>query len=79
MAAMREAIPSHSPADLYSNSTVALNPDTGKLVWYYQHLPGDDWDLGLHERAHACAHARSSPDPKFVKWINPDIKPGEDA
>ena len=38
-------IPQSSPADAYSNSTVALNPDTGKLVWYYQELPGDDWDL----------------------------------
>src|SRR5271165_3430481 len=39
-----------SPADLYSNSTLALDIDTGKLVWYYQHLPGDDWDLDhIHE------------------------------
>src|SRR5690606_20163712 len=38
------AIPPTAPADLYSNSTVALRPATGELVWYYQHLPGDDWD-----------------------------------
>ena len=25
---------------LYTNATVALNPDTGELVWYYQHLAG---------------------------------------
>jgi len=30
---------------LYTDSTIALNPDTGKLVWYYQHLPNDQWDL----------------------------------
>jgi alcohol dehydrogenase (cytochrome c) len=30
---------------LYSDSTVALNPRTGQLVWYYQHFPGDVWDL----------------------------------
>ena len=30
---------------LYVDSTLALNPDTGKLVWYYQHLPHDYWDL----------------------------------
>ena len=30
---------------LYTNSTVALNPDTGKLVWYYQHGPADMWDF----------------------------------
>jgi len=32
--------------NLYSSSVVALNPDTGKLVWYYQFSPHDthDWD-----------------------------------
>ncbi|THD51091.1 PQQ-binding-like beta-propeller repeat protein [Phenylobacterium sp.] len=30
---------------LYTDSTIALNPDTGKLVWYFQHLPNDQWDL----------------------------------
>ncbi len=29
---------------LYMNSTLALNPDTGKLVWYYQHFPADAFD-----------------------------------
>ena len=24
---------------LYTASIVALNPDTGKMVWYFQHLP----------------------------------------
>ena len=30
---------------LYTDCTLAVNPDTGKLVWYYQHLPNDQWDL----------------------------------
>jgi alcohol dehydrogenase (cytochrome c) len=30
---------------LYTDSTVAINPDTGKLVWHYQHQPNDQWDL----------------------------------
>jgi len=30
---------------LYTDCTIALNPDTGKLVWYYQHLANDQWDL----------------------------------
>jgi len=30
---------------LYTNCTIALNPDTGKLVWYFQHVPNDQWDL----------------------------------
>ena len=30
---------------LYTDSTLAINPDTGKLVWYYQHQANDQWDL----------------------------------
>jgi alcohol dehydrogenase (cytochrome c) len=30
---------------LYMNSTVALNPDTGKLAWYYQHIGSDPYDM----------------------------------
>jgi alcohol dehydrogenase (cytochrome c) len=30
---------------LFTNSTVALDPDTGRLVWHYQHFPTDVWDL----------------------------------
>ena len=30
---------------LYTNSTLALDADTGELRWYYQHLPRDNWDL----------------------------------
>ena len=29
---------------LYINSTLAINPDTGKLVWYYQHIGPDTFD-----------------------------------
>ena len=29
---------------LYHNSTLALDADTGEIVWYYQHL-NDHWDL----------------------------------
>jgi alcohol dehydrogenase (cytochrome c) len=29
----------------YTDSTIALRPRTGKMVWYHQHLPGDVWDL----------------------------------
>ncbi len=33
------------PGDnLYANSIVAVRGATGKLVWYYQEVPGDDWD-----------------------------------
>ena len=30
---------------LYANSTVALNADSGKLAWYYDHAPGESLDL----------------------------------
>ena len=30
---------------LYTNATIALNPESGELVWYYQHLANDQWDL----------------------------------
>jgi len=30
---------------LYTNATIALDPDTGKLAWYYQHVPNDQWDF----------------------------------
>jgi len=30
--------------NLFLNCILALNPDTGALVWYYQTVPGDTWD-----------------------------------
>ena len=30
---------------LYTDSTLAIDPDTGRLVWYFQHQPNDQWDL----------------------------------
>lgn len=32
-------------ANLYTECTVALDADTGKLKWYYQTIPHDVWDL----------------------------------
>jgi len=64
-----------TPADLYSNCTLAIDPATGKLIWYYQHLPGDDWDTDhTHERT--LARVAFNPNPKFVKWINPTVQRG---
>ena len=72
-----DAVSNTSPSELYSNSTVALDVGTGKLVWYYQHLPGDDWDSDhIHERT--LLRTKVSPDPKFVKWINPTVPKGEE-
>jgi quinohemoprotein ethanol dehydrogenase len=30
--------------NLFLGSIVAVKPDTGKMVWYFQETPGDDWD-----------------------------------
>jgi alcohol dehydrogenase (cytochrome c) len=30
---------------LYTNSTLAIDPDSGKLMWHFQHLKRDVWDL----------------------------------
>lgn len=30
---------------LYTNSTLALKPRTGEIVWYYQHIPGETIDM----------------------------------
>jgi alcohol dehydrogenase (cytochrome c) len=70
-----DATPPASPTELYSNSTLALNVETGKLVWYYQELPGDDWDAD-HNQERLLIRTRVSPDPKHAKWINPTIKTG---
>ena len=33
------------PGDnLYSNSTLALNPDTGEVLFHFQYTPADVWD-----------------------------------
>jgi quinohemoprotein ethanol dehydrogenase len=31
--------------NLYLASILAINPDTGDLVWHYQTVPGDTWDF----------------------------------
>ena len=32
-------------AALYTNSTLALRPKTGELVWHFQHIPGETIDM----------------------------------
>ena len=37
--------PAQRPGDnLYSDSVVALDPDTGELKWHFQFTPNDDYD-----------------------------------
>ncbi len=37
--------PYYRPGDnLYTDSLISWNPDTGKMNWYHQYVPGDMWD-----------------------------------
>jgi alcohol dehydrogenase (cytochrome c) len=44
--------PTYRPGDnLYSNSAISWDPDTGQMNWYFQYTPGDQWDfdeVGTH-------------------------------
>jgi len=44
--------PTARPGDnLFTNSAVSWNPDTGAMNWYFQYTPGDSWDfdeVGTH-------------------------------
>lgn len=62
---------------LYTNSTLALDPDDGSIVWYHQHLPRDNWDLD-HPFERMLVTTEVAPDPDEVRWINPDVTPGEE-
>ncbi len=42
---MRASRGTKSEKALYTSSTLALNPDDGKLAWYFQHIPGETLDL----------------------------------
>lgn len=42
-----------SPAggdNLFLSSILAINPDTGRLVWHYQTTPGDNWDYNAAQK-----------------------------
>jgi PQQ-dependent dehydrogenase (methanol/ethanol family) len=60
---------------LYHNSTLALNADTGKIVWYYQHIV-DHWDLD-HPFERILVDTVVAPSARDVLWINPKVKAGE--
>lgn len=60
---------------LYHNSTLALDADTGEIVWHYQHVV-DHWDMD-HPFERLIVETEVAPDPEAVDWINPGIEPGE--
>jgi alcohol dehydrogenase (cytochrome c) len=60
---------------LYHNSTLALDVETGKIVWYYQHVV-DHWDMD-HTFERMLLDTAVAPDPSEVIWRNPRLKSGE--
>ncbi|MGD8808480.1 MAG: PQQ-binding-like beta-propeller repeat protein [Gammaproteobacteria bacterium] len=61
---------------LYHNSTLALDVDTGEIVWYFQHVV-DHWDLD-HPFERLIVDTALAPDSEAVEWINPRLRPGEE-
>jgi len=60
---------------LYSNSTLALDPETGRVVWHFQHLPGDELDMDhSHERILVDAPFQPSSE---LEWFNPAMASGQ--
>jgi alcohol dehydrogenase (cytochrome c) len=59
---------------LYHNSTLALDPETGRIVWYYQHLI-DNWDMD-HTFERILVDTEVTPSKNEVAWINPNIQAG---
>jgi alcohol dehydrogenase (cytochrome c) len=55
--------PQARPGDnLYTNSVVAVNVDSGALAWYFQYTPNDSWDfdeVGVHMLYDATINGRS--------------------
>ncbi|MFP6584025.1 MAG: PQQ-binding-like beta-propeller repeat protein [Candidatus Hydrogenedentota bacterium] len=37
--------PGHNNDAMYTNCTIALDAGSGELVWYYQHMQNDQWDM----------------------------------
>jgi alcohol dehydrogenase (cytochrome c) len=60
---------------LYHNSTLAIDADSGRIAWHYQHVV-DHWDLD-HPFERLLVDTAVAPNASEVRWINPRIKPGE--
>ena len=62
---------------LWTNSTLAINADTGELTWAFQHHPRDNWDAdNVGERSYVDG-LWVQPDPNHLKWYNPDLLDGQ--
>ncbi|MDX1984344.1 MAG: PQQ-dependent dehydrogenase, methanol/ethanol family [Bryobacteraceae bacterium] len=63
--------PDVRPGDnLYSDSVVALNPDTGKLKWHFQFTPHDEWDWDAVQVPVLADLTWQGPPRKVMLWGN---------
>ena len=54
---------------LYTNSTLALDPKTGKMSWYFQHIPGETHDMDeVFERVLVDVDGRASSCSRWASW-----------
>lgn len=58
----------HDGDALHTNSTLALDPKTGAILWNHQHIPGDNWDMDVAFERHVV-RSRIQPD-AGVRWVN---------
>lgn len=58
----------HEGDALYTNSTLALEPKTGRILWRHQQIPGDNWDMDVAFERHVVRSA-VRPDAS-VRWVN---------
>jgi alcohol dehydrogenase (cytochrome c) len=61
---------------LFTNSTLALDANTGEIVWYFQYLPGDEFDQD-HPFERILVETEVTPDPESVDWISPALTSGQ--
>lgn len=61
---------------LYTNSTLALDAETGEISWYFQHIPGGNWDQD-HPFERLVVETEVIPDAEAVSWMNPNIASSE--
>lgn len=59
------------PGDnLYTESVVALNPDTGELAWHYQFTPHDEMDYDATQAAILTELEWQGEERKVILWAN---------
>ena len=59
---VRDLVPGSNNDGLFTNSTLAFEPRTGELIWYFQHMANDQYDLDwVFERVIADIEVDGSP------------------